>query len=336
VTELRFEAAGAGALLRADARLEPGLWVTVSPSAPALASLVALAGGVQAPALGRVLFDGAPPATSPVVRQRIATLLAFEYLPPGGTVRNAVARVLAARGERRDVDAFLAKLGFLARAGSPINDLDAGERRSLALGLALFHEKARLLALFEPLAANQALEPADIRGLLDERAAAGAVVLVATASHDTAASLGGARLSIENGLLGPALPALAAPRTPSVLYVKTPEAQRLVAAVATDPAVSGVSWNVAQAPELVALYGAELDALGRVLGRAATDTSIAIEEVIHGALAPAALAAPAPQGPYAFQATPGPDPQAARPPDQSVSMPTAFADPTRRSPPEGS
>lgn len=330
MSELRFEAAGSGALLRADARLEAGLWVTVSQSAPALASLVALASGVEPPALGRVLLDGAPPSTSPAARRRIAALLAFEFLPPGGSVRGAVARVLSARGDVRDADSLLARLGFVARAKIPVNELDAAERRSLALGLALHHEQARLFALFEPLAANHGLEPDEIRRLLAARVEAGAIVLVATSNPDAAASLGGARLEIQNGVLCSAVPTLAPVGAPSVLYVETREPQRLVTAVAGDPAVSGVAWNEAQLPHLVALHGPDLEALAAALARAASEAQIPLDRVSHSATPPPA-ASPAESGlePPAAQPAALFDPQAARPPDQSVVMPTAFAEPTR-------
>jgi hypothetical protein len=158
---------------------------------------------------------------------------------------------------------------------------------------------------------------------------------------------------------------------PCALYVETSAPHELLGAVSTDPAVLGVFWNEQQAPDLVSLSGNDLDALGRVVARAASERSIPILRVSHsaaplpaaasgsGAWSPAAgstaLAPGAyPQSTPAFapsQPSPGfatdtfvppqtahpLDPQAARPPDQSVSMPTAFADPARRNaPPEGS
>jgi ABC-type taurine transport system ATPase subunit len=354
MSELAFEAAGAGALLRADLRIEPGLRVVFSQSTAALATLVALASGAQAPQRGRVVLDGAPPATSPALRRRIAALLAFEFLPPAKDVRSAVERVLKARGDEREASTLLGALGFLARAGTKVGSLDASERRSLALGLALHHPQASLIALFEPLAATHTLEPSSIQELIAERARAGAIVLVATASQDVTAAFGGAHLEIEGGVLRPAVPQVAPRGVPCSLYVETPAPQQLIGALSTDQAVSGVFWNEQQAPELVALSGSDLDALGRVVARAASAAGVPITRVTHsaplpgpahaaagGAFAPGAqLGAYAP--PNAFgepsaDATPAAhplDPQAARPPDQSVSMPTAFADPTRRGPPE--
>jgi ABC-type taurine transport system ATPase subunit len=341
MSELKFEAAGAGALLRADARVDPGIRVVFSQSAAALAALVALASGAQAPQRGRVVLDGAAPATSPALRRRIAALLAAEFFPFGGDVRSTVERVLQARGDDRSVDALLGTLGFVARARTPVNLLDASERRSLALALALHHTQASLFALFEPLTATHALEPGVIHELISERARAGAIVLVATASADVAAALGGAELEIEGGVLRPAVPQIAPAGVPCTLYVETRAPQQLIGAVSADQAVSGVFWNEQQAPELVAISGSDLDALARALARAATETGVSVTRVSHST--PFVASDPATQATYATPAayTTQPahplDPQAARPPDQSVSMPTAFADPTRRNdPPEGS
>ncbi|HEY3498967.1 MAG TPA: hypothetical protein VGK73_29955 [Polyangiaceae bacterium] len=333
---LSLEALGGGALLRADARLEAGLWVAQSANPHALAALVALASGVETPARGRVLLDGVSPAGRPEVRARIAALLAAESLPPGRDVRTAVGRVLRARGDRRDAGAMLELIGMSGFARRPVIDLDAMERRALALGLALEHPTARLFALFEPFSAHHLLSPPEIQRRLEERARSSAIVLVATASPAVAALLGGAHLEIESGLLRPAVPRPPL-GVPALLYVETPEAQRLVSAVASDAAVTGVFWNERETPRMVTLYGADLEALGHAVTRAAAAGSVPIDRIGH---APAATREVAPATSPATNAPPplpasAIDPQAARPSDQSVAMPTSFAVPARPGSPEG-
>ena len=326
--ELQLEALGGGALLRADARLGPGLWVALSANAQALAALVSLASGVENPARGRVLFGGATPTTTPDVRRRIAALLASESLPAGRNVRDAVRRVLTARGDHRDTGALLELIGMSTLAERAVPELDAAERRSVALGLALEHPTAQLFALYEPFSANHWLSPPEIQRRLEERARAGAIVLVATASPAVAALLGGAHFEIESGLLRPAV-AHAPIATPAWLYVRTPEPRRLLSAIASDGALTGVFWNELEAPHLVTLYGTDVEELGRAVARVAAEASLTIEQV-SSAPAPRELGAPgaATSAPPALSA-PALDPQAARPPDQSVSMPTEFAVPTR-------
>jgi ABC-type transport system involved in cytochrome c biogenesis ATPase subunit len=336
--ELVLDAAGGGALLRADARFAGGLWVVQSPAAQALSSLIALASGVEAPARGRVTFASAPPFTTPEVRRQIAALLAFETFPEGGDLRSAVARAFLARGEPRNVDAFLAEFGFMARARKPVNDLDAAERRALALGLALHHEKARLLALYEPLSANQAKDADHLRTSLERRAEDGAVVLIATASAAVAAAFGGAHFVIEGGVLRSAA-SVTPLGVPSLLSVETPEPKRLIAAVSTEQGVSGVVWNEREAPFTVVIHGSDVETLGTALGRAVAMASVPIERVRPWTSAQPLHASGQPLYASGQPGTALPpvahplDPQAARPADQSVAMPTAFADPTRPSGP---
>jgi hypothetical protein len=171
--------------------------------------------------------------------------------------------------------------------------------------------------------------------------------------------------------------------------VETPDARRLTAALAREPAVRGVRWNEESAPETVLVYGSDTERLASAIMKILSEESLGVRSIglsrlplpslLAAAVVPTAPAYPygappqqpypyggapqqpypygaAPQQPYPYGAAPqqphpygtapasaypaptpaGPAPTdtlAAAPADQSVAMPTAFADPTK--PPGG-
>jgi ABC-type thiamine transport system ATPase subunit len=195
---LVFRAAALQQLRSADLELAPGRYVTLASEPEPLQSLVALAAGDEPPARGGVWLDGVAPAGSPEVRRRIASLLGDETLPPDRSTERSVARVLQARGgsagdaARVLGDSGLAALGPLAPAA-----LDPRMRRSVALALALAHERAELYALHEPLATS--VPKAYVLEALDRHVARGAIVLCTTTSTADAMLLGGQWLCVELG-----------------------------------------------------------------------------------------------------------------------------------------
>lgn len=197
---MRLVAQGAalGALRGADLELTPGRYVVLSNERDALADLIALLCGREAPRAGRVLVDGLSPAKTPVARRKLAALLAHEALPPARTARASVEKALAARGEPPArageilEQASLAHLGELAPA-----KLGTRELSSIALALALSHRSAELLVLHEPLTTQ--IPPGFVLAGLDEHTARGAIVLTSTASAADAVALGGAWLCLELG-----------------------------------------------------------------------------------------------------------------------------------------
>jgi len=205
---LAFEQVADGALFGATARFEAGCWPVVGASVAPLATLIALAAGTQAPARGRVSFAGSTLYEAPQTRRLVGSLLAYETLPPERDVETAVARILAARADTVPARTHLRSLGLESWSQRGVNDLDRAECRSLALGLALGHEQARLLVLYEPFAATHALAPELVRERILERAQQGVIVLIATTSYDVARSLGGVAYQLDGGMLRPASTAL--------------------------------------------------------------------------------------------------------------------------------
>ncbi len=200
MTELVLSQASAGALLHAEWRFGPGTSVVLGDDSRALSALVGVASGSETPERGRVLLDGASLEFAPAARRKVASLLAEEALPPARTVELCVTRILAARGDQRDARAVLAGFGLERWGGRRPSDLDWDERRSLALSLALGHERARAFVLYEPLATS-GVAATRVHDELERAARGGAVVLLFTTSVDSALALGGPTVWLERGVL---------------------------------------------------------------------------------------------------------------------------------------
>jgi ABC-type taurine transport system ATPase subunit len=339
---LSFEHVADGSLFGANVRFEAGCWPVVGASVAPLSILIALAAGAQAPARGRVSLAGSTLYGAPRTRRLVGSLLAYEALPPERDVESAVGVVLKARGDTVPAKAQLRSLGLESWSQRAVADLDRAENRSLALGLALGHEQARLLVLYEPFSATHALAPELVRERILERAQQGVIVLVATTSYDLARSLGGVAYRLDAGMLRPASTPLGPIAAPCSLTVRTPDAERLIAAISDDPAVAAARHDPVGAPNSVFLHGQDLEALALAVGRAALRHALSIDGISSTtfaapvnppdapALTTSASASVAPQRPPDQSVTmPTAFADPARPPDQSVTMPTAFADPAR-------
>lgn len=203
MTRLVFRRAGLGQLRAADLELSAGRYVLLSTEAEAMASVIALACGREAPRSGYVTLDGEAPASSPELRRKIGALFVQESLPPARTVVESVALALSARRAREGLArSLLEDFGLGGFAAASPQSLAERELRSVALALALAHDTATLLALEEPL--TTLLPKALILSALDRHNARGALVLTATTSSADAALLGGTWLCVELGSLKPA------------------------------------------------------------------------------------------------------------------------------------
>lgn len=191
-----------GTLRSASGSFEPACTVATGDDAGALATLARVASGV-APARGSVLLDGRPLATSAPVRRRVASALAQEALPPARDLGHAVGRVLAARGDARSSASVLEPFGLAGWSRKQPDALDRDELRSVALALALAHENADLVVLYEPLSTSS-LDASLVRERIAEAVAREAIVLVATASLILAQSFGGPHVAVVGGVLQPA------------------------------------------------------------------------------------------------------------------------------------
>jgi ABC-type thiamine transport system ATPase subunit len=319
----------------ADARLGSGLTVVAGEGRTALSRLVELAAGIERPNHGTVRLDGADPYGNPALRKEIAALLGSERLPLATTVAAAVDRVLATRGDDRRAATVLAEAGLSSWSARKPADLDPTEQRAVALALALAHRRARLLALTDPFRVGSGIAPDFVREALRRHSGSGAVVLVALIDAEPLRSFAAQRLELRGGFLGSARPSLGLFQGSVALQTRTADPQRLVRALADEPAATGVRWDEHAAPGVVVALGTELEALATAVTHAAASAGVVID-----ALAPATVPVPITPAPVApapggWPAAPGgpmhglPPLAPPRTPDQSVGMPTSFADPTR-------
>jgi ABC-type thiamine transport system ATPase subunit len=354
VSELVLQAVVDGPLLGLNARFGAGSFALLGVDAAALANLVVLVAGARAPRRGVVLFDGTPLHANPELRRATAALFADEPLPALGSVSAALQAIFAARAERRDPRALLETAGLADWGPRRPRDLDASERRTLSLVVALGHPHPRLLALYEPFAAGRGLDANFVREGVARALGAGAIVVFATQSLDDARSLGGIPLLLHAGALtnvanAPLGGSLDGDRS---LVVETPDARRFAAALAGDASVRGVRWDEASAPDSVFVFGSDPERLASAVARVGAVESLRVRSVALSPLPLAALLAPPPgvfmaaqaapyaaalpvppppfaQPPYGVGPGAAPEATAPSPPNQSVTMPTSFADPTR-------
>jgi ABC-type transport system involved in cytochrome c biogenesis ATPase subunit len=339
VTTLELIQVRSGPILMADARLGSGLTVVTGEGRSALSRLVELASGLEHPRQGRVLLDGADPHASAALRKGIAAVLGTERLPLARTVLAAAERVLTTRADERRAAAVLDEAGLGAWSGRRSADLDATETRAVALALALSHRRARLLALTDPFRVGSGIGADFVRDALRRHSGSGAIVLVTLTDPEPLRAFTAQRLELRGGFLGNARPGLGLFQGSVALQTRTADPQRLVKALADEPAAAGVRWDEHAAPGIVVALGSDLEALATALSHAAGSAGVQIEAIVPAMMPvprPAPVAAP-PQHyggwPGAPPAPPGGLPPLAPPrtPDQSVGMPSAFADPTRPS-----
>jgi glycerol transport system ATP-binding protein len=338
VTVLELNQVRSGPILMADARLGSGLTLVSGEGTSALSRLIELLAGVERPRQGRVLLDGADPHGSPAVRKGIAALLGTERLPLARTILAAVERVLATRRDERQAAAVLDEAGLGAWSRRRPADLDATEVRAVALALALSHRRARLLALADPFRVGSGVGADFVRDALRRHSGSGAVVLVTLTDPEPLRAFSAQRLELRGGLLGSARAGLGLFQGSLALQTRTSDPQRLVKALADEPAAAGVRWDERAAPGVVVALGSDLEALATALTHAAASAGVAIEAIVPATMSVPRPAPPAAQPyyggwPSAQQGPPAGLPPLAPPrtPDQSVGMPSVFADPTRPS-----
>ncbi|HEY6079887.1 MAG TPA: hypothetical protein VIW29_13830 [Polyangiaceae bacterium] len=278
MSQALLQAAALGALRSADLQLAPGRYVVLASETEPLAALISVLSGREPPSAGRVLVDGFVPSASPEVRRTIAALFADEGLPPARSVTESLGRALAARGQASAratgllADAGLSHLAELAPAS-----LDQRAVRSVALALALAHDKAALLALHEPLASL--LDSAHVLRELDRHTARGAIVLATTSSSADALLLGGSWLSLELGRVrsdGGVTPRLGAGTFQRVL-VETDDAGALALLLQASPV--GLTALGADAPNRLEVRGPALDVTVHEVIALAREHGIAITRV---------------------------------------------------------
>jgi ABC-type multidrug transport system ATPase subunit len=285
MTTLSFQRMKADRLGPLQWTLDGGVHAVLGEPADGGAELLALAAGVLRPRRGRVLVDGLQPYRNPALRARIGSLLASERLTGSVTVAEHLARVLGARAGGGDAMSVLAPFHLEHWASRGVETLSPAETRTLALGLALVHNGARLLVLHEPLLAG--LPPDQVIRTIEERARAGVLVLSSTSSFRDATLLSAHVRVLDRGRLAGAV----APSAWRVaLSVAATDPVTLLSALSTEAAVTQTSWDHDRGSRRLVLRGNDWADLSTAIVRAARSTGVGLlsmAEVDGWAVAPA-------------------------------------------------
>ena len=179
-----------------DLRIEAGeLLVLLGPSGCGKSTILRLIAGLEAPTVGRVLFDGQDVTGTPT-RQRNVSMVQqdgslYSHLTARDNIRFPLTmrKVPRSEGDRK-VEAEAAQLGIQALLGKMPSELSAGHRHSVATARALVQESAVLL-LDEPLASLDAKIRERTRlEILRLHAELGTTMVYVTNDHREAMSLG--------------------------------------------------------------------------------------------------------------------------------------------------
>jgi ABC-type multidrug transport system ATPase subunit len=172
-------------------------------------------------------------------------------------------------------------VGLEAWADRAIADLDADEQRSVALAVALATPDPLLLVLADPLARVPGAGRAAVRDALHAAAREGAVVVCTTPSIPSAVELGGGVVLLEAGRftrrLAPSAATGLVPGLALELVVETPDPRALAAALANEPAVTTLRFDIREARHVVRVRGEDVESVSLAVARAAVERSIVIE-----------------------------------------------------------
>ena len=227
-------------------------------------------------------------------RRAVAYVPRAPLLPDALTVSDVLHVAATIRGEAPpDVDARLAPFGIAALASRRVRALTRDEVRAVALAEALGSSAVRVVLIDEPLVGIDSRAMPGVRAALRTRVHGGTCVLVATASPNDAASMATSMLMLMRGKL---VAQDASPHEAFVyamggaqLRVVASDPRALVAALATDAAVTGVDTQGAA----LIVRGGDAASLGAAVARAAVLGHVDVHEMRAEAPALAQLQAAA-------------------------------------------
>ena len=260
------------------ARLEAGVHALLGGKDDGVAIVLGLVAGSVALRGGRLLVDGLA-AGAARVRPSVAHVALDVALPEALRVDEALAVASSIRGgPSGGAAARLDPFGLAPLARRLIRTLSLEEKRAVAIVEALTGG-ARVVLVEEPLASVDPRAVGAIEQALRERARAGACVVVATASVRDARTLADDVLVFDRGRLVRHAPAtdplpLTGPGG-AVVHAVVSDPPRLAAALARDPAVTGVALE----PRAVVVRGADAIALARAVAAAARESDVVVESL---------------------------------------------------------
>jgi ABC-2 type transport system ATP-binding protein len=270
------------ALAPLNLALGAGVHALLGTQADGVGLLLSVLAGMHAPRSGRVEMLGGD-LSREAVRKQIGYVPLDLKLPDPWTVEETLRAADAIRGEaQRDQGLRLAVLGLSPLARRRAKTLSTEEARGVALCEALTSTKVRVLLLEEPFAKMDARAAAAFPGILQERARAGACVVVATASTREAAELAEDHLTFDRGALVKRAPSgdLVALQGPGGVQIRilaaSADARALVASLASEVDIASMS---ADADGMILVTGHELLSLAAAVGRAIRRAGVDVEMI---------------------------------------------------------
>jgi ABC-type multidrug transport system ATPase subunit len=267
---------------------EKGVLVVLGTQADGTTALLEVLAGILPVRGGRVTIDGVPPIEA---RTRVVYVALDAALPDALRVDEVCALAGQIRGEPAMTPASrLAPLGLEKLADRRVRSLSHGEARAVSLALALT-SRAPVLLVDEPLSGLDPIAPSRLVAALRARAAAGAAVVVTTASVREATALADQLGMLTRGVFTHLPPAQAHVSSAGVRLRVVVAAQAatevapFVAALAAEPAVASVetatfaATRVLHAAVTVLVSGQDLLTVARAVGHAAAKTSARIESI---------------------------------------------------------
>jgi len=264
---------------------ERGVLAVIGRPFDGTSALLGVLDGSVRPTSGRVAVLGRAPGES---RAQVVHVSAAAELPDPLRVAEVVELSAELRSEPTGkVGERLGLLGLAHLADRPVKSLSPGERRAVALAIAL-SSRAPVLLLDEPLAALDPVAPSALVEAIRARAASAAVV-VTTASVRDATRIGDQLALLTQGAFTHLPPSLAhaGPGGARVRVVVAEGVAAFTAALVAEPAVSNVdSAGFAASPReggpparVLVVSGSELLAVARAVASVATRTSARVESI---------------------------------------------------------
>jgi len=286
-----------------DFWLGAGLHALVGTPDDGTLAAAKLIGGVEPSASGEVFVGGRDPGRDPSLRARIGVTLETPRLPLAHLVGDLLAEIDILRGAQGTAKT-LERFGLSQWSGRKLSGLSRRELRALDLVIAASTRDPIAVVLTEPGADIAPVNRQALRETLARFAAAGACVLIITASMSDAIELADNLHVLERGRIVRWVPvsdtAALVPGRGIELRVEVDLPRLLVASLADDPAVIGIDWDQHGHRSVLSIRGDDLDQVALAVARAATAAGASVRSIapvapgldeVRGAASGLALAA---------------------------------------------
>jgi ABC-2 type transport system ATP-binding protein len=263
-------------LTNVSLELGAGIFAVLGTPADGAPLLLAVAAGWIRPRSGQILVLGGAPSA---VRQKVAYVPLDARLSPSLRVGEALDVAADIRGERAvSAHTRLGALGIAPLEDRWTQSLTSSEARAVLLAEALT-SSARVILVDEPRVDIDPRAAGALGAKLRERAAAGATIVLATASPRDALELSSEQWILSYGRLAGAMhatdtPSLSAGAEPR-LRVVSRDSRALLGALAGAPQFSRVELD----EQAIFLSGTDPAAMAEAVARAALATGVELESM---------------------------------------------------------